>query len=152
MGLVSFSGDHSRIWLIARGLVAVKPSPAVEIQRKYYTDTAARYDSMHVHEGSTDTSVSKFVHAFLPMLQARSVLDVGTGTGRGMCDVKRALPELFVCGVEPVAALIERGVKDGNTSHVSMICATEEALRFADSSFDVVCEFATLHHAVTRTR
>jgi ubiquinone/menaquinone biosynthesis C-methylase UbiE len=38
-------------------------------------------------------------------------------------------------------------IKDGNTSYVSMICATGEALPFADASFDVVCEFATLHHA-----
>jgi hypothetical protein len=46
-----------------------------------------------------------------------------------------------------VGALIKQAVKDGNTSYVSMICATGEALPFADASFDVVCEFATLHHA-----
>ena len=127
--------------------MVVKPSRAVEIQRKYYTDTAARYDSMHAHEGVTDPSITKVVHAFLRMLQARSVLDVGTATGRGLCDLKRALPDLFFCGVEPVGALIKQAVKDGNTSYVSMICATGEALPFADASFDVVCEFATLHHA-----
>jgi ubiquinone/menaquinone biosynthesis C-methylase UbiE len=127
--------------------MVVKPSRAVEIQRKYYTDTAARYDSMHAHEGVTDPSITKVVHAFLRMLQARSVLDVGTATGRGLCDLKRALPDLFFCGVEPVGALIKQAVKDGNTSYVSMICATGEALPFANASFDVVCEFATLHHA-----
>src|SRR6266403_156996 len=74
--------------------MVVKPSRAVETQRKYYTDTAARYDSMHAHEGAMDTSITKFVHAFLRMLEARSVLDVGTATGRGMCDLKRALPDL----------------------------------------------------------
>jgi ubiquinone/menaquinone biosynthesis C-methylase UbiE len=102
---------------------------------------------MHAHEGATDTSITKFVHAFLPMLGACSVLDVGAATGRGTCDFKRAFPDLFVCGVEPVAALIEQRAKDGNASHVSMIRATGEALPFADNSFDVVCEFATLHHA-----
>jgi ubiquinone/menaquinone biosynthesis C-methylase UbiE len=127
--------------------MVVKPSRAVEIQRKYYTDTAARYDSMHAHEGVTDPSITKVVHAFLRMLQARSVLDVGTATGRGLCDLKRALPDLFFCGVEPVGALIKQAVKDGNTSYVSMVCATGEALPFTDASFDVVCEFATLHHA-----
>ena len=127
--------------------MVVKPSPAVETQRKYYADTAARYDSMHAHEGATDTSITKFVQAFLRMLEARSVLDVGTATARGMRDLKRALPELFLCGVEPVAALVEQAIKNGNTSHVSMICGTGEALPFPDASFDVVCEFATLHHA-----
>ena len=127
--------------------MVVKPSRAVETQRKYYTDTAARYDSMHAHEGATDAAITKFVHAFLRMLEAHSVLDVGTATGRGMYDMKHALPELFLCGVEPVAALVEQAIKSGNTSHVSMICGTGEALPFRDASFDVVCEFATLHHA-----
>jgi ubiquinone/menaquinone biosynthesis C-methylase UbiE len=127
--------------------MAAKPNRAVEIQRKYYTDTAARYDSMHSHEGAMDASLTKFLHAFLRMLQARSVLDVGAATARGTCDLKRALPHLFVCGVEPVSALVQQAVKDGATSHVSLICATGEALPFSDASFDVVCEFATLHHA-----
>jgi ubiquinone/menaquinone biosynthesis C-methylase UbiE len=127
--------------------MAAKTNRAVEIQRKYYTDTATRYDSMHAHEGGTDRSITKFLHAFLPMLQARSVLDVGTATARGMCELKDALPHLFVCGVEPVSALVRQAVNDGATSHVSLICATGEALPFSDASFDVVCEFATLHHA-----
>jgi len=122
-------------------------SRATAIQRKYYTDTATKYDSMHAHEGGTDSSITKFVHVFLRMLHARSVLDVGTATARGMCDLKRALPDLFVCGVEPVSALVQEAVKDGAASQVSLICATGEALPFADASFDVVCEFATLHHA-----
>ena len=127
--------------------MAAKANRAVEIQRKYYTDTAARRDSMHAHEGASDASLTSFLHAFLRMLQVRSVLDVGTATARGMCDLKRALPHLFVCGVEPVSALVQQAVKDGATSHVSLICATGEALPFSDASFDVVCEFATLHHA-----
>lgn len=127
--------------------MANKLDQAVEIQRKYYTDTAARYDSMHAHEGAADTSITQFVHAFLRMLQARSVLDVGSATARGTCDLKHALPHLFVCGVEPVSALVQQAVKDGASSHVSLVRGTGEALPFSDASFDVVCEFATLHHA-----
>src|SRR5216684_5510356 len=115
--LLSFAGV-----LFASRETARVPSREVTIQRRYYTDTAARYDSMHDREGATDTSITKYVFAFLRMLEARSVLDVGTATGRGMCDLKRALPDLFLCGVEPVAALVDQAVKDGNTSYVSMIC------------------------------
>ena len=50
--------------------MAAKANRAVEIQRKYYTDTAARYDSMHAHEGASDASLTSFLHAFLRMLQA----------------------------------------------------------------------------------
>jgi hypothetical protein len=34
--------------------MAQKPDPGVAIQRKYYTDTAPRYEQMHEHEGSGD--------------------------------------------------------------------------------------------------
>ncbi len=101
----------------------VKPSRAVEIQRKYYTDSADRYDCMHEHEGANDPSITRFVHAFLRMLQARSALDVGAATGRGTSDLKRALPDLFVCGVEPVAALVEQSVKDGNWQRIMFVIA-----------------------------
>jgi len=123
-----------------------KPDPAVEIQRRYYTDTAARYDSMHAHEGCGDPSITKFVSALLQMLEVRSVLDVGMATGRGMRDLKRALPGVFVCGVEPVAALVQQAAQSGNTPGLQVIRATGDALPFANGSFDAVCEFAVLHH------
>jgi ubiquinone/menaquinone biosynthesis C-methylase UbiE len=123
-----------------------KLDPAVEIQRRYYTDTAPRYDSMHAHEGATDASITKFVLALLRALDARSLLDVGTATGLGMRQMKTASPDLFVCGVEPVAALIEQAVRNANTFSAPIVRATGEALPFPDASFDAVCEFATLHH------
>ena len=124
-----------------------KPDRATEIQRRYYADTAAKYDSMHAHEGSTDPSITKFVSAIMRMLEVRSILDVGTATGRGMRELKEALPGSFVCGVEPVAALVQQAVQSGGTSIGSIICATGEALPFRDASFDAVCEFSILHHA-----
>jgi ubiquinone/menaquinone biosynthesis C-methylase UbiE len=124
-----------------------KDDRAVEIQRSYYTKTAARYDSMHAHEASTDRSMIKFVHALLRMVEARSILDVGTATGLGLRELKEALPELFVCGVEPVAALIDQGAQQGNSMRVPMIQASGDALPFPSASFDAVCEFGVLHHA-----
>jgi len=126
-----------------------KPSElrrAVAIQRKYYTDTAPKYDSMHAHEGANDPSITKYVYAFLRLLGARSVLDVGTATGRGLSDFKRELPDLFVCGIEPVDALIKQGIREGYTSGIAIVRGTGDALPFPDGGFDVVCEFAALHH------
>src|ERR1700756_3614921 len=73
----------------------------VEIQRTYYTQTADRYDSMHACEGATDQEVLRLVQGSIRMLQIGSLLDVGTATGLGMRPLKEAIPELFVCGVEP---------------------------------------------------
>jgi ubiquinone/menaquinone biosynthesis C-methylase UbiE len=81
------------------------------------------------------------------MLRVRSVLDVGTATGLGMRQLKQAVPDLFVCGVEPVSALIDQGVQQGAASAISFVRASGEALPFPDGSFDAVCEFAVLHHA-----
>jgi len=126
--------------------MAQNPDPAVEIQRRYYSENAGRYDHMHTHEGSQDGFSAKFVPAILRMLDARSVLDVGTATGKGMRDLKEAMPDLFVCGVEPVAALVQEAARNGNIASGPILQASGEALPFADHSFDVVCEFGILHH------
>jgi len=60
---------------------------AVAIQRKYCTDAAARYDSMHAHEGGTDASIAKFIYALAAMLEVRTILDVGTATGATLRDL-----------------------------------------------------------------
>lgn len=119
---------------------------AARIQRKYYEDTASRYDSMHAHEGVMDASIATFVYGLMRMLDVGSILDVGTATGRGMLELKTALPQAFVCGVEPVAALIRQGRENGGTHTGPILCASGEALPFRDASFDAVCEFAILHH------
>lgn len=126
--------------------MASKPDAGVELQRKYYTDTAARYEQMHEHEGSGDALGNQFVHAILRMIGPQSILDVGTATGRGLREWKEILPGAFVCGVEPVTALLEQAAANGKNAGVSVVQGSGTTLPFADSSFDVVCEFAVLHH------
>ncbi len=118
----------------------------VEIQRQYYSDTASCYETMHAHEGAVDPFSQDFVHSILRLFHVQSILDVGTATGRGLCDFRNALPGVFVCGVEPVAALLQQGRSSGNFLDVSVLQASGEALPFPHNSFDAVCEFATLHH------
>ena len=118
----------------------------VEIQRRYYTDTAARYDTMHAGEGAADAFCQGFVHTLLRHLGVRSVLDVGTATGRGLRELQDALPGAFICGIEPVAALLDQGRATGAMKTVSVVQGSGESLPFPDRSFDGVCEFATLHH------
>jgi ubiquinone/menaquinone biosynthesis C-methylase UbiE len=126
--------------------MALKADRAAEIQRKYYTETASRYEQMHAHEGAGDPYIMKVFHSILHMVDAHSVLDVGTATGRTLRDLKEALPHLSVCGVEPVAALVDQAIQKGNTAFGPIFQASGAALPFRDASFDVVCEFAVLHH------
>jgi hypothetical protein len=55
---------------------------AVEIQRKYYADTAAQYEEINGTEGSAYPLHMDFVIAMLRRLRVRTVLDVGTASGR----------------------------------------------------------------------
>lgn len=118
----------------------------VEIQRRYYTETAERYDHMHAFEGAGDPSVLKYVTALFQSAGVQSVLEVGCATGRGLRSLQDALPDAFVCGLEPVGALLREATKAGDHMQISWIQGVGESLPFADRSFDAVCEFSALHH------
>jgi len=120
--------------------------PAVEKQREYYTGTAARYDTMHKHEGSDDPEGRRLIVSILRSLDIRSLLDVGSATGSGLKEFAAEFPGALVCGVEPVAALVQQGVAAGNTQTVLLLQGSGDALPFADGCFDVVSEFSILHH------
>ena len=122
------------------------PDAAVQIERRYYSDTAAAYDSMHSHESTDSPYCLPLVSAVLRSLNILSMLDVGSATGRGLREFAIALPGLLVCGVEPVAALVRQGAAAGVTDSISLLQASGDALPFADASFDAVTEFSILHH------
>lgn len=119
---------------------------AVAIQRRYYTETAQRYETMHAMEGAADPSSMKFAAALLRAANIKSLLEVGTANGRGLRNLKNVCPEAFVCGVEPVAGLLDQAGALGHRAGVSLIQSSGESLPFPDASFDAVCEFSTLHH------
>lgn len=101
---------------------------------------------MHKHEGADDPECRNLVISILRPLEIRSLLDVGSATGRGLNDFALAFPRALVCGVEPVTALVQQGVAAGSPRTFSMLQAAGEALPFPDGSFDVVSEFCILHH------
>jgi ubiquinone/menaquinone biosynthesis C-methylase UbiE len=116
------------------------------LQRKYYSETAQRYEEMHELEAGCDPADLDFIIAMLRMLQIRTLLDVGTASGRMPRNLKSAIPELRICGVEPVGALLNQAVVRGSSMSGALVQGEGQALPFADKSFDAVCEFATLHH------
>jgi SAM-dependent methyltransferase len=115
-------------------------------QRRYYTETASRYDAMHAHEAVDDDPGMQILISALRSLKVRSLLDVGSATGRGLPRLAEGLSDALICGVEPVEALVRQGISSGVNKGLPLLLASGDALPFPDKSFDAVCEFGILHH------
>jgi SAM-dependent methyltransferase len=120
------------------------PSAAEAVQRKYYARTAAQYSQMHVSQGDEHYRALSMIAALAPDWGIRTILDVGSGTGRAV----RYLHEhgFEVKGIEPVPELIQAGTEQWPPIKNLVTRGAGQALPFADGSFDAVCEFGVLHH------
>lgn len=117
---------------------------AERIQRDYYRRTAGEYEQRHLGERSAHDEALDRLSMWGRTLGARSVLDVGTGTGRALEVLQRKLPGTRLVGVEPSGDL--RAIAAAKELTASVIDGNGESLPFADGEFDLVCEFGILHH------
>jgi ubiquinone/menaquinone biosynthesis C-methylase UbiE len=115
----------------------------IKIQRDYYARTAQHYD--HAHTEPEHLVALHLLAAFIDLVGVKSVLDVGAGTGRAMRFLRERCPGVTVKGIEPVAALREQGYRNG-IPEADLVDGDGSRLPFADGAFDLVCEFAVLHH------
>jgi ubiquinone/menaquinone biosynthesis C-methylase UbiE len=120
---------------------------ATILQKQYYERTAAQYDTMHLDENADTEHILAlhFLSSMIACFGIKSVLDIGAGTGRTIEFLKYHHPELHVVGIEPVEALRQKGYEKGIPKDV-LIDGDGNNLEFNDNAFDLVCEFAVLHH------
>jgi len=123
----------------------VNTSDEVLRQRQYYAATSRQYDSMHGNRWDEHDFALSFLVAACDYLEARSVLDIGSGTGRAIRAFKERRPDIRIVGIEPVAELRERGYEQGIQRH-ELVDGDAMQLMYKDREFDVVCEFGVLHH------
>jgi ubiquinone/menaquinone biosynthesis C-methylase UbiE len=110
---------------------------------EYYDATANAYDAMHdagdpEHVRALERLVPRF------FMDARSVLDLGCGTGRALNWFAQNRADMALTGLDPSAKLLEiasRKVPNG-TFHQ----ANGEKLPFDDGAFDLVTMTGILHH------
>ena len=117
----------------------------INLQRKYYADTAAKYDEMQLSEHDEHQFALAILSAMIEYHGIKSVLDVGSGTGRALRYLKARHPGVRFVGIEPVEALRKVGHEAGLSSD-ELRDGDVNALASADGEFDLVCEFAVLHH------
>jgi ubiquinone/menaquinone biosynthesis C-methylase UbiE len=128
--------------LIERSFGAADP---IRIQRDYYRDTATDYDRRHVSADDEHAFALAFMISAIKFFGIRSVLDVGSGTGRALLVLRSADPTLTIVGIEPSSELRARGHAKGLTAQ-QLMEGDGQALAFADGTFDLVCAFGVLHH------
>ena len=128
--------------LIERSFGAADP---IRIQRDYYRETAADYDRRHVSADDEHAFALAFMISAIKFFGIRSVLDVGSGTGRALLALRSADPTLTIVGIEPSSELRARGHAKGLTAQ-QLTDGDGQALAFADGTFDLVCAFGVLHH------
>jgi ubiquinone/menaquinone biosynthesis C-methylase UbiE len=117
----------------------------VSLQRKYYADTATKYDAMQISGQDEHQFALAILSTMIEFHGIKSVLDVGSGTGRALRYLKARHPHVRFVGIEPVGALREVGYAAGLSAE-ELTDGDVNALEFADCEFDLVCEFAVLHH------
>src|SRR5215472_11880651 len=112
-------------------------SSGVSLQREYYKQTAARYEAMHFHDDDHHGLACALIGSLAFYHDLKSVLDVGSGTGRAVPQLSRSLKGTTVIGIEPVEALREVGYSNG-ISPDQLLSGDATDLEFPDSSFDLV--------------
>jgi ubiquinone/menaquinone biosynthesis C-methylase UbiE len=117
----------------------------IKIQKLYYQQTAAQYDEMHVNEKVPHTMALAFLIGIIDYLDIKSILDVGSGTGRAICHIKKYRPDIHIVGVEPVEELRKIAYSKGLSAQ-ELVYGDATKLQFKTAEFDLVCEFGILHH------
>lgn len=120
-----------------------------ELQQAYYEDTAALYDEMHVAGNDEHDFALSILAGLARHLRSRSILDVGSGTGRAIRRLKADLPEVEILGVEPCEALRRIAIHNFDIPEQNILPGDALSLKFGNQSFDVVCAFGVLHHIKT---
>lgn len=117
----------------------------IEAQKRYYIETAAQYDEKHVNEKVPHTMALAWLTGTIDYLEVKSILDVGSGTGRAISHLKKHRPGIRIVGVEPVEELRKIAYSKGILEE-ELVCGDATKLQFMTGEFDLVCEFGMLHH------
>ena len=120
-------------------------SDEIAAQRKYYSEEAKNYDSMHVNAKDEHYFSLRFLDALIDYYDIKKILDIGAGTGRVATYLKSKHPSIQVVSIEPVRELREVGYTKG-LAETELLEGDATKLVYQADEFDIVCEFGVLHH------
>ena len=111
----------------------------------FYARTAATYDDDHVLDVEHDVALG-IAGSLLRSLGARTVLDLGCGTGRAMARLQPLLPDGRLFGIDPSADLLGIAAAKTGSTGAKLVRGDGMRLPFRDESIDAVVATAVLHH------
>jgi SAM-dependent methyltransferase len=103
---------------------------------------------MHVDDEREHHFALCLMMGAMDFLQVKSVLDIGSGTGRAIRWIKKHRPDILVRGIEPVEELRKVAYANG-VSETELIPGNALALEFADDAFD---SYASSAFSITSRR
>ena len=119
-----------------------------------FDEWAARYERHWMQRVVFDpiqSTLLKLASEQVP--EARSILDVGCGTGRLLRTASQRFPGAHLEGIDAAPQMVEQAISllpPGALIHFQH--ATAEALPFADRQFDLVFSTMTFHHWADQTQ
>jgi ubiquinone/menaquinone biosynthesis C-methylase UbiE len=119
---------------------------AQKLQIQYYQSTASDYEKIHLHEADEHLNACKLICSLCAELEVNSILDTGCGTGRNITYLKSYFPPAKVMGNDVSPDLLNIATEKHKIPSDELVCCSSYELPFADNSFDIVTEFAMLHH------
>lgn len=108
---------------------------------EYYEATASSYDALHDNEPEHTLA---FEIGWPLIGSAKSVLDVGCGTGRGLSVLARMEPTSALYGIEPSDQML--AIARQKVLSADLRQGSGEHLPFEDKSIDVVTAAGIMHH------
>ncbi len=120
-------------------------SRAIQLQRRYYQDTAATYDDIHIADDDEHGIALGHIVAQCNRIGIASIVDVGCGTGRAIHRLS-TVPNLAIVGVEPVAELLAQAVGAPSRQSLGLVQASGSALPLRSLSVEAACATGVMHH------
>ena len=117
-----------------------------EVARRFdydYWDGDRRYGYGGYHYDGRWVGVADRLAAHYRLSPGASVLDIGCGKGFLLHDLRQAVPNASVTGLDISAYALEHAIED---VRLRVVRGTAAHLPFADKSFDLVVSINTLHN------
>ena len=85
----------------------------IDRQRSYYKLTAGQYDQIHSYEIDNEHGIAfSWMISLIDMFKIKSILDIGSGTGKHLKKLIDLKPDIKIIGIEPSPELREIGYKN----------------------------------------